>query len=70
MDKDDQGNIIRKVGVMGIVLIEGHVRLNDRINIELPDQPHHSRSKKNERRRNDLFTNIFQYTTKLNRTRI
>lgn len=38
--KDDQGTIIRKAGVMGIVLVGGHVKPNDIINIELPDQPY------------------------------
>ena len=38
--KDDHGNIIRKVGVMGIVLADGEVRAGDAIEVELPVAPH------------------------------
>jgi MOSC domain-containing protein YiiM len=40
LDKDEQGNLIRKAGVMGIVLVDGEVYVNDRIHIELPPEPH------------------------------
>lgn len=40
ISKDEQGGIIRKVGVMGIVLIGGTVKLNDMITLELPNTPH------------------------------
>jgi MOSC domain-containing protein YiiM len=40
LDKDEQGNLIRKAGVMGIVLAGGEVKVNDLINVELPSEPH------------------------------
>ncbi|MEM7591182.1 MAG: MOSC domain-containing protein [Cyanobacteria bacterium P01_A01_bin.83] len=41
LDKDIQGNIIRKAGIMGIVLTSGEISIDDTIKIELPPQPHH-----------------------------
>lgn len=38
--KDNQGSIIRKVGVMAIVLTGGIVKADDMINLELPEAPH------------------------------
>jgi MOSC domain-containing protein YiiM len=38
--KDEQGNIIRKAGVMSIVLVGGEVFPNDPIRIEYPPEPH------------------------------
>jgi MOSC domain-containing protein YiiM len=40
LDKDEQGNLIRKAGVMGIVLMDGEVHVNDDIRVELPSEPH------------------------------
>ena len=40
LDKDADGNLIRKAGVMSIVLAEGDVRPGDPIRVELPDGPH------------------------------
>ena len=37
---DADGNLIRKTGVMGIVLVGGEVRAGDAIGIELPPGPH------------------------------
>lgn len=37
---DDHGALIRKSGVMGVVLSDGFVRPGDRILIDLPEQPH------------------------------
>ena len=42
VSKDEQGNIIRKAGVMSIVLVGGEVFPNDRIRIEFPLEPHQS----------------------------
>lgn len=39
--KDSGGNIIRKVGVMGVILVSGAVSPNDEIIVETPDKPHH-----------------------------
>ena len=39
---DEQGNLIRKAGVMGIVLASGEVQPGDSIQVELPPQPHRS----------------------------
>ena len=40
LDRDAQGNLIRKAGVMGIVLAGGEVRPGDTIRVELPPAPH------------------------------
>jgi MOSC domain-containing protein YiiM len=40
LGRDEHGNLIRKAGVMGIVLAGGEVRPGDRIRIELPPEPH------------------------------
>lgn len=40
LDKDDAGNLIRKAGVMGIVLAGGDVRAGDPIRMALPPEPH------------------------------
>jgi MOSC domain-containing protein YiiM len=40
LDKDKDGNLIRKAGVMGIVLTGGEVCVGDEIRVELPTQPH------------------------------
>ena len=42
LDKDDQGNLIRKAGIMGIVLTGGEVSPGDRIRVELPPEPYRS----------------------------
>ena len=40
LDKDEKRNIIRKAGIMGIVLSGGDVRPGDAIRVELPPEPH------------------------------
>jgi MOSC domain-containing protein YiiM len=40
IDKDADGNLIRKAGIMGIVLADGEVRPGDPIQVELPPEPH------------------------------
>ncbi|MEO9134584.1 MAG: MOSC domain-containing protein [Jatrophihabitantaceae bacterium] len=40
LDRDAAGELIRKAGVMAIVLSGGEVRAGDRIEVELPDEPH------------------------------
>jgi MOSC domain-containing protein YiiM len=40
LDRDDQGELIRKAGVMGIVLAGGSVAPGDEIAIDLPPGPH------------------------------
>jgi MOSC domain-containing protein YiiM len=40
LDRDAEGQLIRKAGVMGVVLTEGVVRPGDPIAIELPAEPH------------------------------
>lgn len=42
LDKDEDGNLIRKAGVMGIVLNGGEVNVDDVIRVELPPEPHES----------------------------
>ena len=39
LDKDAQGNLIRKAGVMAIVIASGEVKPGDAIRVELPDGP-------------------------------
>lgn len=36
---DEQGNVIRKAGIMGIVLEGGEVKVGDSIYVELPEKP-------------------------------
>lgn len=40
LDRDADGNLIRKAGVMGIVVAGGAVRPGDPIQVELPAEPH------------------------------
>ena len=42
LDQDEQGNIIRKAGIMSIVIATGVVNIGDRIQIEFPSQPYRS----------------------------
>jgi MOSC domain-containing protein YiiM len=38
--RDEHGNVVRKAGVMGIVVAGGEVRPGDPIRVELPPEPH------------------------------
>jgi MOSC domain-containing protein YiiM len=40
LDKDAEGNLVRKAGVMGVVVTGGTVRPGDTIRVELPPEPH------------------------------
>lgn len=40
LDRDADGNLIRKAGIMGIVLAGGEVKEGDPIRVELPPPPH------------------------------
>ena len=40
LDKDANGNLVRKAGVMSIVLADGDVRPKDAVRVELPATPH------------------------------
>jgi MOSC domain-containing protein YiiM len=40
LDKDSEGSLIRKAGVMGIVIAGGEVRAGDEIRLELPPERH------------------------------
>lgn len=40
LDKDDEGKLVRKAGIMAIVLTGGEVKPGDRIAVELPAEPH------------------------------
>ncbi len=40
LDKDEQGNLIRKAGIMGIVLQGGDVFVEDEILIQFPNHPY------------------------------
>jgi MOSC domain-containing protein YiiM len=40
LDRDEAGNLIRKAGIMGVVLTGGEVKSGDAIRVELPAEPH------------------------------
>jgi MOSC domain-containing protein YiiM len=40
LDRDEAGNLVRKAGIMGIVVSGGEVRPGDAIRVELPPAPH------------------------------
>jgi MOSC domain-containing protein YiiM len=40
LDRDENGELIRKAGIMGVVLAGGEVRAGDAIEVELPAAPH------------------------------
>jgi MOSC domain-containing protein YiiM len=40
LDKDAAGNLIRKAGIMSVVLSDGDVRPGDVVRVELPGMPH------------------------------
>jgi MOSC domain-containing protein YiiM len=40
LGRDEDGNLVRKAGIMGIVITGGKVRPGDQIRVELPPPPH------------------------------
>ena len=42
LDKDAAGNLVRKAGIMGIVIATGRIFVGDDIGVELPPQPYKS----------------------------
>jgi MOSC domain-containing protein YiiM len=40
LDRDKAGRIVRKAGIMSVVVSGGIVKIGDRIRIELPPQPY------------------------------
>lgn len=40
LGRDTQGNVIRKAGIMGIVLTGADIRAGDPLEVELPEPPH------------------------------
>ena len=42
LDRDEAGRIVRKAGVMSVVVSGGVVKIGDRIRVELPPQPYRS----------------------------
>jgi MOSC domain-containing protein YiiM len=40
LGRDDEGGLVRKSGVMAVVLTGGEVRPGDSISVELPPRPH------------------------------
>ena len=40
LGRDEHGNLVRKAGIMGVVIAGGEVRSGDAIRVELPPQPH------------------------------
>jgi MOSC domain-containing protein YiiM len=45
LDRDENGNLIRKAGIMAIVLTSGEVSPGDLIRVELPPGPHRALEK-------------------------
>jgi MOSC domain-containing protein YiiM len=41
LDRDTDGNLVRKAGVMAVVLAGGEIKPGDAIAVELPAEPHH-----------------------------
>ena len=42
LDRDDRGRLIRKAGIMGVVIASGVVNTGDRICVKLPERPYRS----------------------------
>jgi MOSC domain-containing protein YiiM len=40
LGRDERGNLVRKAGIMGVVIADGEVRPGDAIRVELPPRPH------------------------------
>jgi len=40
LDREENGRLIRKAGIMGIIISAGEVRPGDSITVELPPEPH------------------------------
>ena len=40
LDRDEAGRLVRKAGVMGVVVVGGTVRAGDAISVMLPEKPH------------------------------
>ena len=40
LGRDEQGRLVRKAGIMAVVLAGGEVRPGDPIRVELPPEPH------------------------------
>ena len=40
LGRDEDGALVRKAGIMSIVLVDGAVRPGDKIRVELPPEPH------------------------------
>ncbi|ANE43676.1 MOSC domain-containing protein [Deinococcus puniceus] len=40
LGRDEDGNLIRKAGIMGVVAVGGEIRQGDSVQIELPPLPH------------------------------
>jgi len=40
LDRDAEGGLVRKAGIMGVVVAGGEVRPGDPIRVELPAEPH------------------------------
>jgi MOSC domain-containing protein YiiM len=40
LSRNEQGEVVRKAGIMSVVLVGGDVRPGDPIGVELPDEPY------------------------------
>ncbi len=40
LDRDPDGRLIRKAGVMGVVVVSGLVEAGDAVDVQLPPEPH------------------------------
>jgi MOSC domain-containing protein YiiM len=39
LDKDEQGELLRKAGIMGVVLTSGQIKVGDNITVDYPNEP-------------------------------
>jgi MOSC domain-containing protein YiiM len=42
LGRDEDGQVVRKAGIMGVVTAGGIIRPGDKIEVELPAPPHHA----------------------------
>lgn len=40
LDRDENGQLVRKAGIMGVVLVSGEIQTGDKIEVMLPPTPH------------------------------
>ena len=51
LDRDAEGRLVRKGGVMGVIVLGGEVHIGDAITVSLPHPPHHIGARMSKRQR-------------------